>query len=61
SADFSFPSFPLLKRFDVEKETSPGKNNNLPLMSLLHLLCGIRAVSDFTLFGKLIRPCSALI
>ena len=35
------------------------RRDNLPLMSLLHLLCGIRAVLDFTLFGKLVRPCSA--
>src|SRR5699024_3878275 len=55
SADFSSSSFSLLKRFDVGEKISPGKNDNLPLMSLLHLLCRIRAVLDFTLFGKLIR------
>jgi hypothetical protein len=30
-------------------ETSPGKNDNLPLMSLPHLLQEIRAVLDFAL------------
>ncbi len=61
SADFSSSSFPSLKKFDIKKETSPGKNDNLLLMSLLHLLYRIRAVLDFTLFGKLIRPDSALV
>ena len=37
------------------------RRDNLPLMSLLHLLCRICAVSDFTLLCKLIHPCSALL
>ena len=32
------------------------RSDNLPLMPLPHLLYGIRAVLDFALFGKLIRP-----
>lgn len=32
------------------------RRDNLPLMSLPHLLYGIRAVSDFTLFCKLVHP-----
>lgn len=37
-------------------ETSPGKSDNLPLIYLPHLHGGIRAVLDFTLYGKLVRP-----
>jgi len=40
-------------------DTSPGKNDNLPLTYLPHLHHGIRAVLDFALFGKLVRPAYA--
>jgi hypothetical protein len=40
-------------------ETSPGKSDNLPLIYLPHLHHGIRAVLDFALFGKLVRPAYA--
>ena len=58
SADFSRqilfqPSF-------LVRETSPGKSYNLPPMHLLYLLYGIWAVSDFVMFGRLIRSISAL-
>jgi hypothetical protein len=42
-------------------KTSPGKRDNLPLMCLPHLHHGIRAVLDFTLFGKLVHPINALL
>ena len=42
------------------RETSPGKNDNLPLIYLPHLHHGIRAVLDFALCGKLVRPANAL-
>jgi hypothetical protein len=35
---------------------SPGKYNRFPLTYLPHLHHGIRAVLDFALYGKLIRP-----
>lgn len=38
-----------------------GKSDNLLLMSLLHLLYRTRAVLDFALHGKLIRPDSVLV
>ena len=41
-------------------QTSSGKNDNLHPIYSLHLLHGVRAVSDFVLFGKLIRPKTAL-
>ena len=41
------------------RETSPGKNDNFHLMWSLHLLCGVRVVLDFALYGKLVRPMSA--
>jgi hypothetical protein len=41
-------------------QTSTGKNNNLPPTYSLHLLHGVRTVSDFVSSCKLIRPKSAL-
>ncbi|MNQ95707.1 hypothetical protein D3C85_1112770 [compost metagenome] len=37
-------------------EISPGKSDNFPLIYLPHLHAGIRAVLDFTLLSKLVRP-----
>lgn len=37
-------------------ETSPGKSDSLPLIHLPHLHAGIRAVLDFALISKLVRP-----
>ncbi len=37
-------------------QVSPGKNDNFHPIYLLHLLQGVRAVLDFALFGKLVRP-----
>lgn len=51
-SDFFFFFFFLL---DV-CETSPGKSANLPLIYLPHLQDGIRAVLDFALSCKLVRP-----
>jgi len=48
SADFS--QF-VVTTASAACETSPGKTDNLPLMSLLHLLYGVWAVLDFTMFG----------
>ena len=41
-------------------ETSPGKSNDLHLIHLPHLQRKVRAVSDFVLFGKLVRSEYAL-
>ena len=46
---------PRLLRIRVRK-TSPVKNSNLPLIYLLHLHHRVRAVLDFALFSKLVRP-----
>lgn len=51
-SDFFFFFFFLL---DV-CEISPGKSDNLPLIYLPHLHDRIRAVLDFALRCKLIRP-----
>ena len=40
-------------------QTSPGKNDSFHPMQPPHLPCGVRAVLDFALYGKLVRPCSA--
>ena len=42
------------------RQTSPGKNDNLPLVYLPDLLHGVRVVLDFVLNCKLVRPKSAL-
>ncbi len=42
------------------REISPGKNDNFPLIYLPHLHHGIRAVLDFALSCKLVRPANAL-
>jgi hypothetical protein len=42
------------------RKTSPGKSDNFPLIYLPHLHHGIRAVLDFALLGKLVRPTNAL-
>ena len=61
SADFS--PFVVTIGFDSSPptgETSPGKNDNFPLTYLPHLHHGIRAVWDFALYCKLVRPANAL-
>lgn len=60
SADFSQQALLRLFGFffflpDV-CETSPGKSDSLPLIHLPHLHAGIRAVLDFALISKLVRP-----
>ena len=42
------------------RKTSPGKSDNFHLIYLSHLHHGIRAVLDFALFSKLVRPIIAL-
>ena len=42
------------------RKISPVKSDNLPLIYLPHLHRGIRAVLDFALSGKLVRPTYAL-
>lgn len=60
SADFSQQA--LLRLFRIffflpdVCETSPGKSDSLPLIHLPHLHAGIRAVLDFALISKLVRP-----
>ena len=41
-------------------KTSPIKSSNLPLIYLPHLHHGVRAVWDFVLLGRLVRPVYAL-
>ena len=36
------------------------KSSNLPLIYLPHLHNGVRALWDFVLFGRLVRPANAL-
>ena len=42
-------------------KTSPIKSSNLPLIYLPHLHHGVRAVWNFVLFGRLVRPRKCLI
>lgn len=57
SADFSQQALLRLSKGLLDVcEISPGKSDNLPLIYLPHLHHGIRAVLDFALLGKLVRP-----
>ena len=40
----------------VPCKISPGKNDDLPLIYLSHLHHGVRAVLDFVLLCRLVRP-----
>jgi hypothetical protein len=67
SADFLSFSLTSLRGFggcqsfcpSPPDKISPSKLNLFPLTYLLHLHHGIRAVLDFALFGKLVRPAHA--
>jgi len=45
--------------FSVPRKISPGKNDRFPLTYLPHLHHGIRAVLDFALPRRLVRPANA--
>jgi hypothetical protein len=58
SADFSpfVVTTGFLLRFHLPARHPPGKNDDLRLIYLPHLRYGVRAVLDFALCGKLVRP-----